>query len=197
MKSSTARKIELLKTLISHDGTGREEREAAQRMLSRLEIKGASESSEPRKWAPRWAGAKYDGSYLPTTEIARLIRSDIKMAVKIAKMEAAPGAVAEFSAFAAAPDGLKYGVTTQYFSGGSSISIRVKNVPCDWGYVMEDRYGNGQECEFPSPSLRAVGQELADIMNAYNFDDSDSMVDHFHVRFYGHVTDEHGMSIGH
>jgi hypothetical protein len=196
MQAKTSRKMDLLRALIDHPRTGADERDAAQRMYERLAAKAADEGPERWVWSPRnWCGSKYKrGEYISTTEIAKLIRADIKLAVKVAKAAAAPGSVAVHDAFAAMPAGLKFSVTSACYTFGSSIHIVVKDIPAEWGYVKEDRYG--QERDVPSPALDALGAELRAIMNAYNYDNSDHMTDYIDVQFYGHVSDENGTSIG-
>jgi hypothetical protein len=39
----------------------------------------------------------------------------------------------------------------------------------------------------PGPELNAILAALKEIHGAYNFDGSDSMVDYYHVNYYGQV----------
>ena len=189
--NGTARKLELLRTLIDHPRTGEEGREAARRMLARLAEKCAEEGSTVRPDS-RWYGAKYDHEHrLSTTDIAKLIRQDIKLARKVAKMAAAPGSLAVADPIADAPAEVKFSVRSQYFSGGSSIDIHICGIPQAWGWeTREDRYG--YMTEMATPALAALAREIKSIMDAYNHDGSDIQSDYFDVRFYGSVYNEGG-----
>lgn len=187
----TARKIELLNTLIDHPRTPEAERDAARRMLARLTAKDTADGGH----APAshiWYGEKYDHEHrFSTTDIAKLIREDIKVARKVAKMAAAPGGIAVVDPIADAPAEIKFSVRSQYFAGGSSIDIHVKNIAREWGFIREDRgYG---ESEYPSAALAALAAELKGIMDAYNHDGSDTQADYWDVRFYGSVMNEGGL----
>jgi hypothetical protein len=190
MNGST-RKMQLLRTLIDHPRTSEEEREAARRMLARLAAKYADEGVTGRPDS-RWYGAKYDHDHrLSTVDIAKLIRQDIKMARKVARMMATPGAVAVADPIADAPAGIKFSVRSQYFAGGSSIDVHICGIPHAWGWeTREDHYG--YMTEMPTSALAALAKEVRSIMDAYNHDGSDSQADHFDVRFYGSVFNEGG-----
>ena len=160
-------------------------------MLARLMAKAAADG-EPARTDHRWYGAKYDhDGRLSTTDIAKLIRQDIKLARKVAKMAAAPGGVAVADPIADAPAEIKFSVRSQYFSGGSSIHVHICGIPPVWGWeTREDRYG--YMTEMATPALSALAQEVKSIMDAYNHDGSDSQFDHWDVRFYGSVYNEGG-----
>lgn len=123
-------------------------------------------------------GNKYAAtSNLSTTEIAGLIRADIKAA----------------QARGALPKAMKVSVTRDYFSGGSSIDVNIKSFP---GTIHTPGYVAQSKLHFVHPCLAAPRYEanvkaaletLEQIVNAYNFDGSDSMSDYFHVRFYKHI----------
>ncbi|MGX1886305.1 hypothetical protein [Streptomyces sp. NPDC055287] len=85
------------------------------------------------------------------------------------------------------PKQIKVSVRTDYFSGGSSIDVRVYNLPeKGWGHIQEtDMWGVPRWV--PGPELNAILTALKEIHGAYNFDGSDSMVDYFHVNYYGQV----------
>lgn len=196
----TARKIELLQVLINHPRTGAEERDAAQRMLARVVAKAHANGETPTettagpvgyRYPEVSYGAKYEQvKHLSTTEIAKLIRADIKLARKVeTKLGTAAGAdiaiVDGLAALASMPKTIKVSVRSEYFSGGSSIDVRVYNLPeKGWGYVHE---------EYPRPhwtpgaELSAILDALAEIHRAYNYNGSDAMVDYFDVNYYGHV----------
>lgn len=195
--SKTAKKIQLLKTLIDHPRTGEEERDAARRMLQRI-LDKAKEDGE--KITPAWVdhrsyGAKYQQVRgMRLTDIAKLMRADIKLARKVALNTAEPGALATVDPIANAPADIKYSVTTQMYSGGGSIDITIKNIPADWGYTYEDR-GFGELRKVATPALRALAAELAAIHRAYNYNGSDITTDYFDVNYYGGVSDERGLRL--
>ena len=201
-KSRTAQKIQLLKNLINHPRTGEEERDAARRMLKRVmdkarekgeqlaEATAISERSNP-SGGYRLPGVVYGAKYeqvknMPLAEIAKLMRADIRLARKVGANSATPDAVAVIDPLGDMPKEVKVSVTSEYFSGGGAIRMRVKNIPLRWGFAKEpDRWGEMQW--MPSPSFKAVLDELRAIHGAYNFDGSDPMVDHYHVNYYGSV----------
>jgi hypothetical protein len=147
-------------------------------------------------------GYKYaEGERLSTVEIAKLIRKEIKTAISEGLL----------------PERWAYSVTSEYFSGGSSIDVRVKNCADAWmpcpGYQVGSRHelpgggwtatgcGNpwckagGVNKDLPGATehdvLTEEGQAakmtLQRIHNAFNHDGSDSMIDYFDVNYYGHV----------
>lgn len=129
-------------------------------------------------------GEKYASTQgLKRPEIAKLIREDIKAAVKAGTL----------------PKG-RYSVRTESYSGGGSIDITVSDVVgipivnldrlrwhrdnphatygCEPANVR-DRY---------TPEMREVIAKLERIHGSYNYDGSDSMADYYDVRYYGTVT---------
>jgi hypothetical protein len=190
MSTKTQTKIQYLRNLIDHERTPEEERDTARRMLQRLldKAKEAGVTITPAGWVdPRSYGEKYDQvRNLRLTDIAKLMRQDIKLARQLGKQQPEPGAVAVMDALGTMPAQIKISVTTQYYAGGGAIDIRVKNIPADWGYVEEaDRWGHMRTV--PSPALRAVLDDLEAIHWSYNYDGSDAMTDHFDRRFWGGV----------
>lgn len=112
-------------------------------------------------------GEKYDGS-LSTTEIAKLIRADIKVAVAAGELPGKP---------------VTYSVRSEYFSMGSSIDVEVRNYA---GPVEEQGFGR----PWMTQEAGAIKARLEAISGAYNHDGSDIQVDYFDVNYYGHVTFE-------
>ena len=120
-------------------------------------------------------GNRYDKS-LSTTQIAAKVRAEIKAAQKAGKL----------------PKG-KIGIRTSYFSGGSSISIRAvgfqvlnpERLALD---IREPHVFHEYGPALYTPRAAAMVKSLESLLSAYNFDGSDSMVDYFHVNFYGHVS---------
>jgi hypothetical protein len=189
------KKIELLRALIDHARTGEGERDAARHMLQRLLSKaaqpveeGGEEKAEPTWYSDNRAyGVKYESTKRMTTvEIAKLIRAEIKLAQKLAKSMAEPGDLKTPDPIGDAPAEIKFSVVSEYFSGGSSIDISIKNIPDSWGWEdREDRYG--YMTNMPTTALKILADELKSISDAYNYDGSDISTDHFDVRFYSTV----------
>ncbi|WUT01786.1 hypothetical protein OHA46_34075 (plasmid) [Streptomyces sp. NBC_00708] len=199
------KRVWLLENLIFHASTGSGERAAAERMLDRA-VEVARESGEistptdADSDSGTWSGyrlpdirygEKYEEvKHLSTTEIAARIRADIKLARKVESKLGVGGAVAvvdELAALAAMPKGIKVSVTTEYYSGGSSIHVRIYNLPEGWGYVREESWQTGRMEWVQDEQLRGIVGALQRIHRAYNFDGSDAMVDYFHVNYGGHV----------
>ncbi len=199
------KRVWMLENLVFHPRTGAEERNAAERMLDRAIAAAQAKGQITKKDgdnAAVWHGyrlpeIRYGARYeqvkkLSTTEIAKLIRADIKLARKVeTKLGTATGAeiamVDSLAALATMPKCIKVSVRSEYFSGGSAIRVRVYNLPeKGWGYVREtDRWGQPQRV--PGPELSAILTALKEIHGAYNFDGSDAMVDYYHVNYYGQV----------
>ena len=126
----------------------------------------------------KFTGTKYNKS-LGTTEIAALIRQEIKAAVKTLTLPKA-----------------KYSVRSALFAGGSSIDIAIKtpSFPImnpkrielearDPRYQWQTYESEPRYTAEASSTLKKIEVMLA----SYNFDDSDSMTDYFHVNFYSNV----------
>ncbi|MCR4330240.1 MAG: hypothetical protein NUV65_06885 [Candidatus Roizmanbacteria bacterium] len=129
------------------------------------------------KTLPFKYGSKLD-TKLSTTEEAKLIRADIKEAVKTGLLPKA-----------------KYSVRTKYFSGGSSIDVRISDVKTpiinlDWiERVMTEAHWqyNTPACMKYTDTGRSILWTVEAIVNQYNFDKSEPMVDYFFVNFYSSV----------
>ena len=108
--------------------------------------------------------------------IAKLVRADIKAAVKAGTIPAA-----------------KYGVRTERYSGGQSLKVNVSALSFE--VLSEERvllehdephaYHGGH---WMSEGAKALEKALDAICDAYNFDGSDIQTDYFHVNFYANVT---------
>ncbi len=191
----TQNKIARLTALAEHPNTPAPEAALARHALSRLLANIAEAGGKtPAHIDRRWYGAKYDHTNkLTTVDIAKLIREEIKLLRKIAK---SAGAIADETALKAVdpigdmPAQIKISVRSQYYSGGSSIDITVKNVPLRWGFVPA-----AQPTEYRrydrSPALNALTMALRSAMSAYNHDGSDILSDYWDVRFMGFVEVEH------
>jgi hypothetical protein len=123
-------------------------------------------------------GKKYQGK-LSNKEIASLIRQDIKESIKTGQL----------------PKGLKVSVRYEHFSGGSSIDARITAWPekfmwlnPDW-VVLNTEHPNQYHDKVPryTGQAKAVIEKVKELHDAYNHDGSDSMVDHFDVKYYGSV----------
>jgi hypothetical protein len=126
----------------------------------------------------KFVGTKYNKD-LSTTQIAALIRLEIKAAVKSGILPKA-----------------KYSVRSAHFAGGSSIDIRIKSpsftIMNPKRIELETRDSRYQWQTYESePRYTAEASstlnKIKEILTHYNFDDSDSMTDYFHVNFYGGV----------
>ncbi|HKY40650.1 MAG TPA: hypothetical protein VJN18_32165 [Polyangiaceae bacterium] len=117
-------------------------------------------------------GSKYtETKNLRSAEIAKLIRADIKAAIALGEL----------------PAGIKCSVTTDTFSGGSSIDIRVKACPVQ---IWTEAFLTADpkvffEGERVTEEAKAILKTLKAIHRQYNFDHSDIQTDYFHVRYYG------------
>lgn len=86
--------------------------------------------------------------------------------------------------------GAKVSVRYKSFSGGSAIDVKL-SVP--YPVKVEDEQAEmiarseGHRYPWLSPAARAAKLAAEEIHGAYNFDGSDSQVDYFHVKYYGHV----------
>ncbi|MFH8805282.1 hypothetical protein ACH4F6_38035 [Streptomyces sp. NPDC017936] len=191
MDAKTAKKIKLLQALIDHPRTGDNEREAARLMLGRLLTKaGEAHGITPEQAAGGWTdrrtyGAKYDRN-LSTVQIAALVRAQIKLARKLAKQSAGEdGAVKLPDPIGDAPAEIKFSVRSERFAGGSSIDISILNEPKGWAWEIREQHG--YPMEMATPAMRALVDELAGLLRAYNYDGSDITTDYFDVNFYGSV----------
>ena len=122
-------------------------------------------------------GAKYQSvKNLSIREIAALIRKDLKKYP--------------------AKDGYKFSVRSDIFSGGQSIAVTIRSIPEDItvetpGFVAW-REQNPHSSYLGAPQrygdeLTALIDDVKDIVNAYNFDNSDSSSDYFHQNFYDSI----------
>ncbi len=118
-------------------------------------------------------GPKYDKT-LSSTEIAVRVRGDIKAAIIAGNL----------------PRGLKVSVRTKYFAGGSSITCEVTAVPVGMRALsvefLRDEIRSSPWARY-THEAKDVLDKIEALLNAYNFDGSDSQSDYFHVNFYTHV----------
>ena len=124
-------------------------------------------------------GGKYQETKdLDVTEIAKLLRKELK--------EKLPG--------------FKFSIRCEKFAGGSSIRISITKWADGFKWWNDD-YKKGEEPQYGSPESKLFwsqenneGKEILEtvkqVANQYNFDDSDGMIDYFHVAFYLHVDND-------
>jgi len=120
-------------------------------------------------------GSKYrDG--LDVKEIAANVREEIKAAVKSGEF----------------PKGLKASVRISRYAGGRSINVNLK-APGVKVYSVarlladRDTPHEHNNLGWRSDEAAAIVERVEAMLDAYNFDGSDSMTDYFHVNFYAHV----------
>ncbi|MBF6066295.1 hypothetical protein IU500_31655 [Nocardia terpenica] len=151
-----------LRALIEHPGTGAEERAVAERMLARA-LRGtgpAREGGADRRYGARHGrGGRHAGLAL----IAELVREDIDFARAFATPRL-PAELALCSPIRDAPATIAYRVDTPF---DGRIVVTIDGVPREWGWVLEDGI------ELVSPALRALADEVAEIVDAYNHEGTD------------------------
>lgn len=114
-------------------------------------------------------GAKYQrGANIK--DIAKLVRTEIKKALP----------------------NFKYSITIERFSGGQAMNIKMVTAPNGFVFAEENENyhpgGWGQDSEVwdTSKAYNKVRRTVSQIVNAYNYDDSDTQTDYFDVNFYAH-----------
>ena len=104
---------------------------------------------------------------LSTTEIAKLIRKDIKKEH---------------------PE-IKCSVISKYYAGGSSIDIYIKEMPfnpINPDFDFENGFTNDITPQY-TEQFKTLEADVEAIHNKYNYNKSDAMVDYFDVNYYGSV----------
>jgi len=117
-----------------------------------------------------WVGSKLseDNKYVPTREIAKKIRQDLK--------EATVGGYL--------PNGFKYSVTVDNYSGGSFINTVVYGA----GDISETHeYDPNFYSIQLKPEYKQLSERVSNLHDAYNYDDSNSQIDYFNRGFYNRV----------
>ncbi|MEV1013830.1 hypothetical protein AB0I89_24055 [Micromonospora sp. NPDC049801] len=193
-------KIQALETLADpkRTSTPENERAAANRMLNRfrklLAEHTATAFADRRSYGDKYA----DTRSLRLTDIAKLIRAEVKLSRKIARMAATPGALKVADPIGDAPAAIRVSVRTQYYSGVGSIDVRLSDIPAEWGWTEEpdESYIDRRPRKIATPALKAFAKAIREVMDAYNYDGSDITTDYFDVRFYGHVTSDDGLILG-
>lgn len=125
-------------------------------------------------------GAKYDETkHLDIADIAKLVRKDIRELVKSDDLP-------EF----------KYSVRIDRFSGGQAIRVSIQSSKTlDVTEYREAFHVNRYDIDSLSADMQrkyVTANETYDkvrsVVEAYNYDASDAMVDYFNVRFYATVS---------
>lgn len=131
----------------------------------------------------KFVGSRYnETANMDITEIAKILRSDIRAAIKSGEF----------------PKGLKFSARIDRFSGGKSLHVYLSSLG-DGGTILNparvklDRdephhtYSPWDAKPYTATASRVMAA-IKSMMNSFNYDDSDTMTDYFHVRFYGDVT---------
>ena len=116
-----------------------------------------------------WEGSRYDGN-LSTTDISARVRVYAKERYK----------------------DYKFSVRTEYYSGGSSIYIKLVSGPVpafkeDAPSPYISTMSNISEKFGLTSEVYAVLSDVVAYCNSFNYDDSDSMTDYFDTNFYLHI----------
>ncbi len=119
-------------------------------------------------------GAKY-AKDADIKDIAKMVRADIKAAVAAGTL----------------PVGIKVSIRIDRYSMGQSLDAEIVALPFP-AWAMKPMGGGGdvgrELVRRPSDRADAAMKAIGDLIAAYNHDGSDSMVDHFDVNFYSHIT---------
>ncbi|SEU46779.1 hypothetical protein [Nonomuraea wenchangensis] len=194
-------KIDACKALIHHPKTPEEEREAARRLLVRLQARAQRDGHNdgaapgtPGYHGPgrRAYGAKYTG-YIRSAALTKLIRADIAVLRKLGRQPARPGEVKAPEPIGDAPASIRFSVKKDDYAGGRSIDITITGVPADWWIDQPDPYDSTMKWRKAGPQLTALKEALQEITWAYNYDGSDLLTDYHDRNFYDHYrADGHG-----
>ncbi len=145
-------------------------------MTNAVNDNALAQTAEEKRIA-RGEGTKYD-SKLSIVEIAKLVRADIKAQLP----------------------GFKVSVKSRGYSGGRSLDVYITGVPT--GTVLTNPKHEAWAAAYPHDSSFSYPEEarsrysveittalatLNTIVDAYNYDRCDTMVDYFDVNFYTHI----------
>lgn len=108
--------------------------------------------------------------HLNITEIAKRMRVNLRNAQSVGML----------------PEGAKFSVTTDRFSGGQSIDVEVRGMPDSWTYTTRESIYGGEERIY-SDAAQATVKAIEQMLAEYNRDRSDIQSDYFDVWFYSHV----------
>lgn len=178
-------RIERVRAIVDHPRTNEHLRAVAAHKLKKLLAQlGETPHSSGYRIPDGWYGAKYDPKR-SLTDIAKMIREEIKLLRKIGNLES-DGAVAIPSPIADMPAGIKVSVRQPHYG---SIVITLSGIPAEWGWTrgVDPRDFWRKECWLHTPALESLMTELRTLMSAYRYDRSDAMVDYYDTNFYGRV----------
>ncbi|QIS13595.1 hypothetical protein [Nocardia arthritidis] len=166
-------RVARLRALIDHPNTGVSERAAAQRMLDRILAKSGA-GMRGGAADQRIYGARFDraGRHADLERIVEMIRADIVFA----RTFSAPGAPTELALISPlrdCPEEISFSVEAPF---DGRIVITIEGVPQAWGWTRDSGVDS------VSPRLQALADELAEILNGYNYDGAD-----VGKRFFGSV----------
>ncbi len=120
-------------------------------------------------------GDKYN-SNLSTTAIAALVREEIKTAVRCGKLPRA-----------------KYSVRSDYYSMGSSIHVKIRDVAGDFRVYNAERLRTDRDGEpnygvpWMSDEARALVNAIEAMLSAYNRVSSEPQSDYYNCKFHANV----------
>lgn len=124
----------------------------------------------------KFTGRNCPTGYVPAAELAKLMRADIKAAIKAGLL---PGGARNYT------------VKVDNYAGGRSINIRAIDLDGMWT-TCKDQGCNHWDCDrgdrradILTPAGEKVQRVLKDIHSSYNYDASESQFDYFDVNFYG------------
>ncbi|MFC4377645.1 hypothetical protein ACFO5K_26545 [Nocardia halotolerans] len=159
-------RITRLRALIEHENTGAGERATAQRMLDRL-LRKAGADNTSRLAADRVYGSRHHrpGRHASTVSIVESVRDDIAFARNFAPVSSTPGTVTVHSPLAAAPTELTVLVSTPF---ADQIVVTIGDIPPEWGWETDEF-----DRVTASRDLRALADELAEIIDSYNHNGTD------------------------
>lgn len=127
-------------------------------------------SIEHDEYSRGYTGSLYDRSKT-ITEVAKDVRGDIKKA--------------QLSGYL--PPDLTYSVTTQRFSGGSSMRVCVRGLQDHQIFDQREDPRSGFAHRVHSPEADELRRRVGGIIASRNYDRSDTMTDYFDVGFYSSV----------
>lgn len=113
---------------------------------------------------------------LDITEIAKRIRVNLRNAQELGAL----------------PAEMTFSVKVDRYAGGQAVDVDLSGMPDTWTYVspgLEPNYAENTPWHGGySPAAKSASTYVKSMVESYNRDDSDAMVDYFDVHFYGHVT---------
>jgi len=113
-------------------------------------------------------GSQYQATkHLNVKEVAKLVRNDLKDPVF---------------------EGLKFSVRIDRFAGGQSLDVTVMDAPADFVVENPNYDRNDHRSSRYSDNAVALLKVVERVVNKYNYDDSNGMIDYFSTNFYSSVS---------